>query len=455
MLKKILIANRGEIAIRIIRACKELGIATVAIYSTEDRDSLHVKLADEALCIGYEKSSLSYLNMDNILSAALNLKCDAIHPGYGFLSENADFARKVESLNIKFIGPSSNIIRMMGDKIEAISLMKKNNIRTVPGSAGEIKSYDELKKVVDEIGFPVLIKASGGGGGRGMRKVYEMENLKKEFENAKKEASAAFNNDTMYVEKLILNPKHIEVQILADDYGNVISLGERDCSIQRKNQKMIEETPCCILDKNMRRLISEEAVKTAKACKYKGAGTVEFVYSDNEFYFIEMNTRIQVEHPVTEMATGIDLVKEQIKIASGMELKIKQKDVKIGKHSIECRINAENPLKNFAPQAGKVNFLNIPGGLNVRFDTYLYNGCKISPYYDSMVGKLIVTGDTREEAIIKMRTAIEELVIEGVDTNIFLQYAILFNDDFIEGEYNTSFIEKNLENLLNLVKAGD
>lgn len=455
MLKKILIANRGEIAIRIIRACKELGVKTVAVYSTEDKDSLHVKLADEAICIGHPRSSDSYLNMDNILAAAVNLNCDGIHPGYGFLSESSEFAKKVEDAGIKFIGPDSHIINMMGDKIEAISLMKKNNIRTVPGSAGEIKSYDELKKVVDEIGLPVLIKASGGGGGRGMRRVYEMENLKKEFEDAKKEAAAAFNNDTMYVEKLIVNPKHIEVQILADNFGNIISLGERDCSIQRKNQKMIEETPCLVLNHRLRKLISEEAVKAAKACGYKGAGTVEFVYSQGEFYFIEMNTRIQVEHPITEMVTGIDLIKEQIKIASGMELDIRQEDINIERHSIELRINAENPLSNFSPEAGKINFINNPGGLDVRFDTYLYNGCSISPYYDSMIGKLIVVGKTRFDAIKKLRAAIEELIIDGVNTNIFLQYAILFNEDFVEGNYDTSFIEKNLDHLLSLVGAGD
>ena len=455
MFRKILIANRGEIAVRIIRACKELGIKTVAVYSTEDKESLHVKLADASICIGGARSKDSYLNINNIITAAINLKCDGIHPGYGFLSENADFARIVEENKMKFIGPSADIIEKMGDKISAISLMKKNGVETVPGSKGEIKSFDELKKIVDEISYPVLIKASGGGGGRGMRRVYRDEDLKSEFEQAKKEALSAFNNDSMYVEKLIVNPKHIEVQILADNFGNVVSVGERDCSIQRKNQKMIEESPCSSINNNLREKLYQSAIKAAKACNYNSAGTVEYVVDGDSFYFIEMNTRIQVEHPVTEMVSGVDLIKEQIRIAAGSKLSLKQSDIKIKNHSIECRINAENPLNNFSPEAGNINFINYPGGYNIRFDTFIYNGAKVSPYYDSMIGKLIVVGETRAIAIKKMRAAIEELIIDGVNTNALLQYAILFNKEFVIGDYNTSFIEKNLENLLNVMNVGE
>ncbi len=455
MFRKILIANRGEIAVRIIRACKELGIKTVAVYSTEDKESLHVKLADTSICIGGARSKDSYLNINNIITAATNLKCDGIHPGYGFLSENADFARIVQQNNMKFIGPSADIIEKMGDKISAIALMKENGVETVPGSKGEIKSFDELKKVVDKISYPVLIKASGGGGGRGMRRVYRDEDLKKEFEQAKKEALSAFNNDSMYVEKLIVNPKHIEVQILADNFGNIVSVGERDCSIQRKNQKMIEESPCSSINNNLREKLYNSAIKAARACNYNSAGTVEFVVEGDKFYFIEMNTRIQVEHPVTEMVSGVDLIKEQIRIAAGNKLSLNQSDIKIKNHSIECRINAENPLNNFSPEAGDINFINYPGGYNIRFDTFIYNGAKVSPYYDSMIGKLIVVGETRAIAIKKMRAAIEELIIDGVNTNALLQYAILFNKEFVIGDYNTSFIEKNLDNLLNVMNVGE
>ena len=450
MIEKLLIANRGEIAVRIIRACEELNIKTVAVYSTEDRDSLHVKLADESICIGTARSKDSYLNVNNILSAAINLKCDAIHPGYGFLSENAEFAEAVEKQNLKFIGPSSNIIKMMGDKIEAIDLMKKNNVPTVPGSNGEIHTVEEAIEIAEKIGFPILVKASGGGGGRGMRRVYSMENVEKKFIEAKREAKAAFDNDAMYIEKLIVNPKHVEVQILADDFGNIISLGERDCSIQRKNQKLLEESPCFILDDDIRKKMHESAIKAAKACNYSSAGTVEFVLDKDKYYFIEMNTRIQVEHPVTEMVTGIDLIKEQLKIAQGKELNIKQEDIKLNRHSIECRINSEDVLNSFMPVAGKIDFINIPGGNNVRFDTYLYNGCKISPFYDSMVGKLIVSDTTRSGAIKKLKIALKELKISGINTNIVLQDQILSDEEFIKGNYNTSFIEKNLDKLLNI-----
>ena len=448
MLKKVLIANRGEIAVRIIRACKELNIKTVAVYSTEDKDSLHVKLADEAICIGSARSKDSYLNETNILSSAINLKCDGIHPGYGFLSENYKFAKKVEENGMKFIGPSADIIEMMGDKIKAKELMKKNNVPIVPGSDGEVEDIDSAREIVNNIGLPILIKASGGGGGRGMRRVYKIEDLDKEFFEAKKEAIAAFNNGEMYIEKLIENPKHVEVQILADDYGNVISLGERDCSIQRKNQKLLEESPCNTLSDEIRDQMYKSAIIAARSCNYTNAGTVEFVLDNDKFYFIEMNTRIQVEHPVTEMVTGIDLVKEQLKIASEIPLSIKQSDININTHSIECRINSENPLKGFLPAAGKVDFLNLPGGRNVRFDTYLYNGCKISPYYDSMIGKLIVSDESRNGAIIKLKEALKELKILGINTNIELQNSIISNNDFINGDYDTSFIEKNLDKLL-------
>ena len=447
MLKKVLIANRGEIAVRIIRACKELNIKTVAVFSTEDRDALHVKLADESICIGSAKSSESYLNINNILTAAVNLKCDGIHPGYGFLSENYKFAEEVEKLNIKFIGPSSKVIKTMGDKIKAKELMEKNNIPIVPGSKGVVSNVNEAKKIAQSIGFPILIKASGGGGGRGMRRVYNIKNIEYEFKEARKEAISAFNNGDMYIEKLIENPKHVEIQILADSFGNIISLGERDCSIQRKNQKMIEESPCPSIDESLREKMSKYAVLAAKACNYENAGTIEFVLDKDKFYFIEMNTRLQVEHPVTEMVSGVDIVKEQLKIASKIPLSIKD-NIKINTHSIECRINAENPFKNFMPEAGKVDFLNIPGGKDIRFDTYLYSGSSISPYYDSMIGKLIVCDNTRVGAIKKLRSAIEELVVDGVMTNSLLQYSILFNEEFIKGNYNTSFIEKNLDALL-------
>lgn len=455
MIKKILIANRGEIAVRIIRACKELDIKTVSIYSKDDEKSLHVKMADESVCVGCGKSRDTYLNMNNIISAAICFKCDAIHPGYGFLSESYEFAKKVEDNNLIFIGPSWEVISSMGDKIQAINLMRKNGVRIVPGSLKEIKNYEELIEIADQIGYPLLIKASGGGGGRGMRKVYDKSMLKSSFESAKKESIAAFNNDSMYIEKLILNPKHIEVQILSDKYGNCISLGERDCSIQRKNQKMIEESPCISLSESLRKKLSNQAILAAKSCNYVGAGTVEFVMDKDNFYFIEMNTRIQVEHPVTEMATGIDIVKEQIKIASGERLSIKQEDIKFTKHAIECRINAENPLLNFAPQAGNIDFVNFPGGGDVRFDTYIYNGYTVSPYYDSMLGKIIVAADTRKAAIRKLRNAIEELVIDGIYTNSYLQYAILFNDDFVNGNYSTDFIEKNIDDLIKLVNVGE
>ncbi|SHH56933.1 acetyl-CoA carboxylase, biotin carboxylase subunit [Anaerosphaera aminiphila DSM 21120] len=454
MIKKLLIANRGEIALRIIRSAEELQIKTVAVYSTEDAEQLHVKFADESVCIGPAKSSESYLNINNIISAALATKCDAVAPGYGFLSENAKFVRALEEAGLKFVGPSSEVIDMMGDKIAARDLMKKNGVPVVPGSDGEVVDVEEAFIIAEKIGYPVLIKASGGGGGKGMRRVYKSEDLKIEFESAKSEAIAAFNNGSMYIEKLIVSPKHVEVQILADKYSNIIALGERDCSIQRKNQKMIEETPCIRLTEEKRKELYSAAIKAAKACNYENAGTVEFVLDrENNFYFIEMNTRIQVEHPVTEMVTGVDLVKEQLKITSGLKLKIKQEDININSYAIECRLNAEKPLENFLPESGNVNFFYAPGGVNTRVDSYLYSGAKVSPYYDSMLGKIIVKDSTRIGAIRKMRRALEELIIEGIKTNQYLLYAILFDMDFIRGNYSTSFIEDKLEELLNLMEA--
>lgn len=454
MFKRILIANRGEIAIRIIRACKELGAETVAVYSVADKEQLHVKLADYSICIGKAKSSDSYLNMNNIISAAIATNCEAIHPGYGFLSENAEFAKKVEKYNIKFIGPNYKIIDLMGDKAKAREIMIKNNIPTVPGSDGVVKNIDEAINICKKIGFPILIKASGGGGGRGMRKVFSIDDLEQEFINAKTEAINCFGNGDMYIEKLILNPKHIEFQIIADSFGNTIHLGERDCSIQRRNQKMIEESPSSCLDNKTRKEMGSIAVKAALVCNYENAGTIEFVVDENKnFYFIEMNTRIQVEHPVTEMVTGLDIVKEQIKISSGLHLSKTQKDIFIKGHSIECRINAENPTENFRPSAGKVDFFYSPGGMDTRFDSLLYSGCSISPYYDSMIGKIIVKGNNRLEAIKKMRRAIEETYIEGIETNLGFQYAILHDKDFIKGKFNTGYLEKNINKLIDRIKV--
>lgn len=453
MFKRVLIANRGEIAIRIIRACREMGIEAVAVYSTADREQLHVKLADYAVCIGGPKSNESYLNIDNILSAALSLNCDAIHPGYGFLSENAEFVKIVESYGMKFIGPSSEVIDLMGDKAKARELMIKNDVPTVPGSEGIIEDIDEASEICKKIGFPVLIKASAGGGGRGMRRVFSMDDLEKEFINAKTEAINCFGNGDMYIEKLILNPKHIEFQIMADSFGNTIHLGDRDCSIQRRNQKMIEEAPSVFLSDETREQMGAVAVKAAKACNYENAGTIEFVVDeDRNFYFIEMNTRIQVEHPVTEMVTGVDLIKEQLRVACGLHLSKKQEDIKIDGYAIECRVNAEEPMVNFRPSAGTVDFFYSPGGMNTRFDSFLYNGCAISPYYDSMIGKIVVKGNTRLEAIKKMRRAIEETFIEGINTNLGFQYTILFDLDFIKGDFNTSYLAEKMDCLLDRMK---
>lgn len=447
MFKKILIANRGEIALRIIRCCIEMGIETVAVYSTADEETLPVMLATHRVCIGPPKASESYLNEDVILTTALKMGCDAIHPGYGFLSENARFAKKCEENGITFIGPSGEIIEKMGDKQTARQMMIKEGVPVVPGSAGLIKTVEEAGAEAQRIGYPVLIKASAGGGGKGMRKVFAPEELPNAFWAAKEEARAAFCNDDLYMEKLILNPHHIEFQILGDRQGNLIYLGERDCSIQKRNQKLLEESPAWMLSEDLRKQMGEAAVKAAKAAGYYSAGTVEFVLdSENHFYFIEMNTRIQVEHPVTEMLTGVDLLKEQIKIAAGRKLELTQDDIKSEGHAIECRINAE--------AAGKIGQLHFPGGYGVRIDSHLYGGCEVSPYYDSMVAKVIVKGQTRLEAIKRLRRALEELIIEDLKTNAEFMHLLTYHPEFIRGSYNTSFWERNSDTIMKWYEEG-
>lgn len=441
MIRKVLIANRGEIAVRIIRACKELGIKTVAIYSEADKDAMHTQLADEAICVGTGKSKESYLNESNILSAAVITKCNAIHPGFGFLSEKADFASMCEECNIKFIGPTSETIRMMGNKSKAREIMKLAEVPVVPGSDGILESFDDAVKESKKIGYPLMIKASSGGGGKGIRIVYKQEELENAFYTAKTEARVNFGDDSVYMEKFIENPRHIEFQILGDNFGNVVHLGERDCTIQRRNQKLLEEAPSIILTEMLREKMGRAAINAAKAVKYINAGTIEFLVDKHgDFYFMEMNTRIQVEHPVTEMITSVDIVKEQLKIASGEELSFNQEHIEFRGHAIECRINAENPSKNFAPSPGKIQFLNLPGGNGVRVDTAVYSGYTIPPLYDSMIAKLIVHGKDRDEAISKMIRALDEFVIEGIDNNIEFQIDILNNDKFRLGTYDTGFI---------------
>ena len=450
-MKRVLIANRGEIAVRIIRACREMKIETVAIYSTEDADSLHVKLATRAVCVGPAPSAESYLNIQNIISAAKETNCDAVHPGFGFLSENAHFAETLERCGITFIGPSAEAIRMMGDKARAREIMINGGVPVVPGSPGEVESVAAARKVAKEIGYPVLIKASAGGGGRGMRIANSSKELESAYANAKQEALSCFGNDGVYIEKYIVNPKHIEIQILADKFGNVIHLGERECSIQRRNQKMIEEAPSKVITQSLRNKMGSDAVRAAMSVGYTNAGTMEFVVDkDGNYYFIEMNTRIQVEHAVTEMVTDIDIVREQIRIASGLPLSYTQKDVRINGHAIECRINAEDVYKNFMPSPGTVEFLHFPGGYNVRVDTALYSGCRISPHYDSMIAKIIVKGKTRIDAINRMRRALEEVLVDGVKTNSDFLYLILHSIDFTKGRYDTGFIEKYREELLSV-----
>ncbi len=444
-MNKILIANRGEIAIRIIRACKEMNIRTVAVYSEIDKDALHTKLADEAICIGPANATKSYLNIKNIIEAAYITKADSIHPGFGFLSENAHFAKICEESNIKFIGPKAEVIDLLGNKSNAKEIMKKNGVPVIPGSDGSIKGIKEAKKIAEQIGYPVMIKAAAGGGGKGIRIAHNSIELENNYNIVKQEAKNAFNDDEIYIEKFVQNPRHVEIQILADEHGNIIHLGERDCSIQRNNQKIIEETPSTAIDDKLRNKMGEAAVKAAKAVGYTSCGTVEFlVDKDKNFYFMEMNTRIQVEHPITEMRTGLDIVKRQIKIAAGEELDIKQKDVTFKGHSIECRINAENPAKKFMPCPGKITGLNLPGGHGVRVDTAIYEGYTIPPTYDSMIAKIIVLGTTRNEAIAKMKRALEELVIEGVETNRDFLFDIITDTDFIRGEFDTSFINKKI-----------
>ena len=449
MFRRILIANRGEIAVRIIRACKEMGIETVAVYSTADSSSLHVHLADMAVCIGPAASAQSYLNVQNILSAATRLGCDAIHPGYGFLSENSEFARLVEQCGMVFIGPDADVIDKMGDKAAARELMQKAGVPVVLGSDGLVPDAAVAREIADSIGYPVLIKATAGGGGRGMRQVYAPEELENAFATASAEAQSCFGDGSVYVEKLILDPKHIEFQILADKQGHVVHLGERDCSVQRRNQKMIEESPSRALTPELREKMGQAAVLAAKAAGYHSAGTIEFVLDkDGNFYFIEMNTRIQVEHPVTEMVTGIDLIKEQIRIAAGQELPFTQEEIHLTGHAIECRINAENPREDFRPCPGRIEGLFLPGGMGVRVDSAVYQGYAIPPYYDSMVAKVIVHGDTRLEAIRRMRRALEEFIVEGVDTNTELQYLILHHEEFVRGQFTTSFVERHLSELM-------
>ena len=444
-MNKILIANRGEIAVRIIRACKEMNIKTVAIYSEADKDALHTKLADEAICIGPAVSTKSYLNIKNIVEAANITGSDSIHPGFGFLAENSQFAKICEESNIKFIGPNYKVIDLLGNKSNAKELMKKAGIPVIPGSNGSIKNLEEAKKVTKQIGYPVMLKAAAGGGGKGIRIAKNLEELEKNYEIVKQEARTSFNDESIYIEKLIQNPRHIEIQILADEHGNIVHLGERDCTIQRKHQKIIEETPSTIIDEKLRNKMGNVAIKVAEVAGYTSCGTVEFlVDSDKNFYFMEMNTRIQVEHPITEMRTGIDIVKEQIKIAAGEELKFKQKEIEFKGHSIECRINAEIPNKNFMPCPGTIKEINLPGGNGIRIDTAIYSGYTIPPNYDSMIVKIISYGINRNEAISKMKRALEELVIDGIQTNRDFLFEIIKNPNFIRGNFDTSFIEKEI-----------
>ncbi len=440
MFKKILIANRGEIALRIIRCCREMNIKSLVVYSMEDKNSLPVMLSPESVCIGPAKAKDSYLNQDTLIETAIKTGCDAIHPGYGFLSENADFARKCEERGIVFIGPSSALISQMGDKQTARSIMKKHGVPVVPGSDGCIETAEEAMDWAEKVGYPVLIKATAGGGGKGMRRVFKPEDIKKNFDSAKAEAEAAFGNGDLYLEKLILDPRHIEVQIIADKHGNVVELGERDCSLQRANQKLLEESPAVFIDEKVRSAIRSAAVKAAKAVKYFSAGTVEFVLDKSgKFYFIEMNTRIQVEHPVTECATGVDLIKEQILVALDRKLSFKQRDISIKTHVIECRINALS--------TGKIKTLHFPGGLGVRVESALFEGCEISPFYDPMIAKVIVFADNRREAVRRLRRCLEEIIIDGIDTNTHLMYLLTYQPEFIRGGYDTSYW-KNVEEIL-------
>ncbi|WP_121615035.1 acetyl-CoA carboxylase biotin carboxylase subunit [Virgibacillus halodenitrificans] len=445
MIRKLLIANRGEIAVRIIRACKEMDITTVAVYSEADKEALHVQLADEAYCIGPTLSKDSYLNFTNIMSVATLTEVDAIHPGYGFLAENADFAEICKACNITFVGPTPEAIQQMGIKDVARETMEKANVPIVPGSDGIVENTDEAIEIAEKIGYPVIIKATAGGGGKGIRVARTEEDLIKGIQVTQKEAETAFGNPGVYIEKFIEDFRHVEIQILADEHGNVVHLGERDCSIQRRLQKLIEETPSPALTPKIREKMGEASVKAAKAVNYVGAGTIEYIFDrkSNDFYFMEMNTRIQVEHPVTELVTGVDLIKEQILIANGEKLSFKQEDIEFEGYAMECRINAENPFKNFMPSAGEIEMYLPPGGLGVRVDSAAYPGYRIPPYYDSMIAKLITYGKTREEAINRMKRSLDEFVVEGVYTTIPFHRQIMDHEVFIKGDFNTNFLEEN------------
>ena len=444
MFSKVLIANRGEIAVRIIRACRELGIRTVAVYSEADREAMHTELADEAVCIGPSKASESYLNKQQILSAAILTKAEAIHPGFGFLSENSQFAEMCEACHITFIGPKSQTIDEMGNKIHARQLMKKAGVPVIPGGDGAIVDVKEALEIANQVGYPVMLKAAAGGGGKGIRKVLSEAELPGAFASAQQEAKAAFGNDEMYLEKIIYPARHIEVQVLGDKYGNVLHLGERDCSLQRNNQKVLEESPSVVISETNREKLGKIAVKAAKAVSYENAGTIEFLMDlSGQFYFMEMNTRIQVEHPITEMVTGVDLVKKQIEVAAGEKLTIKQEDIKLRGHAIECRINAENPAFHFAPAPGKIENLLLPsGGMGLRVDSAMYSGYVIPPFYDSMIAKIIVHGQTRFEALMKMQRALGELVTDGVTTNAEFQMDLISQPNIIAGDYDTSFLQE-------------
>lgn len=443
MFSKILIANRGEVALRIIRACREMGIKTVAVYSTADKSSLHAQIADEAVCIGSPATKDSYINTKAIIAACEVTGAKAIHPGFGFLSENSGFVRLCDKCGIKWIGPTAKAMDAMGDKANAKKTMIEANVPVVPGSDGIIESIEEAKRISAEIGYPVMVKASAGGGGRGIRNVESEDELEEKIIAAKQEAKQFFGNDDVYIEKFIVNPRHIEIQLLADEHGNVVYLGERDCSCQRRNQKLLEESPSVVMDDELRKKMGEAAVRAAKACGYTNAGTVEFlVDKDKNFYFMEMNARIQVEHPVTEMVTGIDLIKEQIKIAYGQPLDFTQEDVVLSGHAIECRINAEDPSKGFRPCPGKIKSIHMPGGFGVRIDTAVYQGYEIPPYYDSMIAKVIVKGRDRAEAIQKMKVALSEFLVEGITTNIDFQLNLLRDPDFEKGDFDIGFLNR-------------
>lgn len=446
MFKKILIANRGEIAVRIIRACRELGVRCVAVYSTADRNALHAQIADEAICIGPPATKDSYLNMNAVIQAAVNVGAEAIHPGFGFLSENAEFARLCEKNGIVFIGPSYKSIEMLGDKAAAKETMAAAGVPVIPGSKGAVKDIDEAKKIAEKCGYPVLVKASAGGGGRGIRRVDSPDDLESQIVAAQQEALAFFGDDTVYIEKFLVNPHHVEIQIMADKKGNTIYLGERDCSMQRRNQKILEECPSPVVSPELREKMGKAAVTAAKECGYYNAGTIEFLVDENrDFYFMEMNTRIQVEHPITEEVTGFDLVKAQIEVAADMPLRVSQEDIRLTGHAIECRINAENPELNFRPSPGTINALYVPGGPGIRIDSAVYQGYTITPYYDSMISKLIVHGADRDEAIRKMRWALSEFIVDGVDTNIDFQLEIIKQPEFIGGNYDNGFLTRYME----------